>query len=964
MGMASNKTRPGGLGKGIHCTAAAVALALGHAPAIAQTDDVSFDEPAIEEIVVTGSRLLRRDFSSPSPISTINRETLSFSGQPTLETTLNKMPQIAPDFDRTANNPGNGTARVNLRGLGSGRTLVMLNGRRLASAGIGSSVDINSLPQALMERVEIITGGATTVYGSDAIAGVVNFVMRTDFDGFGLDASAYATEKGDSTIYDINLTYGHEFTNGKGNVTIFGGYYDREPLFQSEREFTQYAWFDTGDGDVAQGGSSATPQGTIFSPRIDYGDGQGPVRTIFEPNGDPRAFVNPDDFYNFAPVNYLQIPLTRYSAGAFFNYDLSNRLEAYSELTYTRAEILANLAPVPIFAFLDINLDNPLLTPATQQLFADNLFPDPNDPNLVSGFFGRRMLETGPRVIDETNEYTRLVAGLRGELTANWDFDAWVIYNKADQDTQLQNAVSFSRFQQGLLVDPLTNQCFDPSNNCVPVNMFGENNMSPEATEFVRSRPLSNPTSRTQKSFSAFVRGDLFGTWAGPIKTAFGVEWRSDEGSFKADDLIFAGDILGYNADAPVDGKETVAEVYVEAIVPLAEDAAFADYLALELGARYSDYDNAGDVDSYKVGFEWMPNQSIRVRGMFQRSVRAPNLLEAFQEQFSQGVFPYVNVSSDEDPCSASADPVGAGNVDKCVLTGLPMSEIGTYEATVGFPTEFLAGGNPLLTPEEAETFTFGAVFTFDALPNLQFSVDYFDLRVEDTIGGLVADIACFDPANTSGEFCNHMSRDPVTFNLIEFFEPQVNKGILKTSGIDTQINWSTELSSALAFGDNSADLVIDLIWTHMQENNFQETSFGTVFECAGRFGPPCNFGKDATTYPDDRVTTNFNYLSGNFNVFLNWRWISGTDNAAPLLPDNAGDPDLVLAIPDIGSKNYFDLGFGYRFGENIVTRLTIANLTDTNPPFMADAGNGVNTDSNMYDLFGRSYTLSFSLQY
>ena len=951
-----------GSGANYSAIAAAVAMALAQSPATAQTNEVSDDDTqAIEEIVVTGSRLLRRDFSAPSPISTISRETLAFSGQATLETALNKMPQITPDFDRTSNNPGNGTARINLRGLGSSRTLVMLNGRRLGSAGIGSSVDINSLPQALMERVEIITGGATTVYGSDAVAGVVNFITRTDFDGFGLDASAYATEKGDSNIYDINLTYGHQFANGKGNVTLFGGYYDREPLFQSEREFTQFAWFDIGGGEVVQGGSSATPQSTMFTPRIDYGDGQGPVRTIFDQSGDLRAFIFPDDFYNYAPVNYLQVPLTRYSGGVFLNYDLSNNLEGYAELTHTRTENRQNLAPVPFFEVLVFNLDNPLLTPATQQLFADNLFPA--GPNMVAGFFGRRMLETGPRIIDNTSDYSRLVAGLRGELTENWDFDAWVIYNKADQDEQLLNAVSFSRFQQGLLVDPLTGQCFDTSNGCVPVNMFGEGNMSPEAAEFVKSRPLDNPTSRTQKSFSAFVRGDLFATWAGPIKTAFGVEYRSDEGSFKADDLIFAGDILGYNGNAPVNGKETVAEVYVEAIVPLAEGAAFADYLALELGARYSDYKNAGAVDSYKVGFEWLPNQSIRVRGMFQRSVRAPNLFEAFQEQFTAAVFPFVFASSDQDPCSASADPMGSGNVDKCVLTGLPMSEIGTFEATVGFPTTFLAGGNPLLKPEEAETFTFGAVFTLDALPNLQFSVDYFDLRVEDTIGGLVAELACFDPANTSGEFCNHMSRDPVTFNLIEFFEPQVNKGVLKTSGIDTQINWSTELPAALSVGDNSAGLVVDLIWTHMQENNFQETSFGTVFECAGKFGPPCNFGKDGTTYPSDRVTTNFNYQSGNFNVFLNWRWISGTDNAAPMLPNNAGDPDLVLAIPDISTRNYFDLGFGYRFSENIVARLAIANLTDTNPPFMANAAD-VNTDAHMYDLFGRSYTLSVSLQY
>jgi len=811
------------------------------------------------------------------------------------------------------------------------------------------------LPQTLIERVEIITGGATTVYGSDAVAGVVNFVTRTDFDGFGLDASAYATEQGDSTIYDINLTYGHQFANGRGNFTVFAGFYDREPLFQSEREFTQYAWIDTWEGEVVQGGSSATPQGTIFSPRIDYGDGQGAVRTIFEQNGDPRAFIFPDDLYNYAPVNYLQVPLTRYSGGAFLNYDLSNSLEVYSELTYTNADNRANLAPVPIFAFLNINLDNPLLTPATRQLFADNLFPDPNDPNLVAGFFGRRMLEAGPRIVDATNEYTRVVGGLRGELTENWDFDAWVIYNKADQDSILLNGILFSRFQQGLLVDPLTGQCFDPSNGCVPVNMFGENNMSPEAVEFVTSRPLSSPLTRTQKSFSAFVRGDLFATWAGRIKTAFGVEYRSDEGSFTADELIFEGDILGWRGDSPVNGKETVAEVYAEAIVPLVEDMAFADYLALELGARYSDYKNAGAVDSYKVGFEWLPNQSIRVRGMYQRSVRAPNLLEAFQEQISEfGI--YVLADPDEDPCSASANPIATGNADRCVLTGLPLSEIGTWEAAVGFPTTFIRGGNPLLTPEEAETLTFGAIFTLDAMPNLQFSIDYFELKVEDTIGDLVADVACFDPLNTTGEFCTQISRDPVTYDIVEIYEPKINRGLLETSGIDTQINWATDILSG--------DLVVDLVWTHMLKNSFQETSFGTVFDCAGRFGWPCNAGKSGTTYPSDRVTTNFNYTYGDLNVFLNWRWIGGTDNAAPLGSAFFGVPDPDLAVPTVSTKNYFDLGLGYRFSENIIARLAIANLTETSPAFMADAGNGTNTDSGMYDLFGRSYTLSFSLQY
>jgi len=248
-----------------------------------------------------------------------------------------------------------------------------------------------------------------------------------------------------------------------------------------------------------------------------------------------------------------------------------------------------------------------------------------------------------------------------------------------------------------------------------------------------------------------------------------------------------------------------------------------------------------------------------------------------------------------------------------------------------------------------------------DSLPNLQFSIDYFELKVEDTIGDLVADVACFDPLNTAGEFCTQISRHPVTYDIIEIFEPQINRGLLETSGIDTQINWSTELPSALAIGDNSADLVVDLIWTHMLTNSFQETSYGTVFDCAGYFGWPCNENR---TYPSNRVSTNFNYMSGNFNVFLNWRWIEGTDNAAPFGSGFFGFPDPDLAVPTVSTRNYFDLGFGYRFSENIVARLAIANLTETSPAFMADAGSGPNTDSGMYDLFGRSYTLSFSLQY
>ena len=442
--MAKRSTAAVELRKAIPSTIIAMALMVPVANSGAQQLDEELEDATVEEIVVTGSRLKRRDFSSPSPIMTIDSETMAFSGQATLEETLNQMPQVTPDFGRTGNNPGNGTARINLRGLGAGRTLVLMNGRRLAPSGVGSSVDVNNLPQVLVDRVEIITGGASTAYGSDAIAGVVNFVTRTDFDGFGLDVSAYMTEKGDSNIYDLNMTYGHNFSNGRGNITLFGGFFDRDESFAADREFSSVAYIDTWNGTIVPGGSSSVPEGAISFPRVDYGNG--PAFTIFDENGVPREFMDPQDRYNYAPVNYLQIPLTRYTGGLMLNYDLTGRLETYFEITHSRNEARQNLAPVPVFDFLQTNLDNPVLSQGARDVFAD-FIPDPNDPNIVSYAFRRRLLELGPRILETAFDYSRVVAGLRGDLGANWDFDLWLTYTKGDEEELFSNDASRSRFR-------------------------------------------------------------------------------------------------------------------------------------------------------------------------------------------------------------------------------------------------------------------------------------------------------------------------------------------------------------------------------------------------------------------------------------------------------------------------------------------------------------------------------------
>lgn len=917
------------------------------------------DDDSVEEIVVTGSRLIRRDTTAPSPIMTIDRESILNSGQPTLEETLNSLPQVQPGFGRTSNNPGDGTAQIDLRGIGSGRTLVMLNGRRMAPAGIESSVDVNSLPSVLMERVEVITGGATTVYGADAIAGVVNFITRKDFDGFSLETSYYATEHGDSDILDVNVAWGHEFTNG--NITLFGGWLDREPLFQADRSHSAQTltddWFT---GQILPGGSTTTPAGTLGFPRVDWGSG--PARTTWDSDGNPREWLDPQDRYDFGPINYMQLPLERISAGALFNYNFTDSVELYSELTFTRNEITQSLAPAGTFgAFFAINTDNPVLTPANAQLLSD--FGFPLGGNLVGISLSRRLPELGLRIADSQKDYTRLLVGLRGELSENWDYDVWVTHTIGEETRLERNDGSYSRFQQGLLVNPITGECFDPSGGCVPINPFGEGNLSQAALDFFGVAPYETTVDRDQTLLSAYVRGTPFEMPAGDVAMALGVEWREDSASLIADEALFSGDTLGWAADSNVVGEESVSEIYGEAIIPLLSDMAAANYLGIEVGARFSDYDNAGELETWKVGADWEIVEGVRIRAMLQQSARAPNLREAGQIPFpSEGNVVFNDPR--QDPCSASADPIGNGYSDICIAQGIPAAQLGIFEATVGAPVIYQIGGNPNLNPELADTFTAGLVIT--TWESWTIAIDYFDLQVEDTIGGVAAMSICFDPGNAARATCDRIQRDPLSYDVNYVDETADNLGNLETHGLDTQINYTTEVSNWLAFGQGYANIDISLIWTHVYKNSIQGDPASTEINCVGTFGYACGWFGNDWVFPEDRVSASFAWSTDDWRAQLSYRWIEGTDNSVFVAGPLFGFPAQFIstAIPSIGSDSYFDFSLTHDISDNVSVGLTIANLFDRDPAFLADNGSAANTDTEFYDVFGRAYTLRFKLNY
>jgi outer membrane receptor protein involved in Fe transport len=459
-----------------------------------------------------------------------------------------------------------------------------------------------------------------------------------------------------------------------------------------------------------------------------------------------------------------------------------------------------------------------------------------------------------------------------------------------------------------------------------------------------------------------FVTGSPFDTWAGSLDMAMGVEWRSDDTYYKADDALFSGDLLGWDPSSLIDGTDEVFEVYAEAVVPLASNRAWADYLGLEVGARYSEYKHAGGVWTYKAGGEWQPFEGLRLRAMHQRSVRAPNSGELFEEQFTDTSL-FVSFDPGEDPCSASADPVGNDNADKCILQGLPADQIGTFEATLRYPVDYLYGGNPDLVPEVGETWTLGAVISPGFLSNWTFTIDYFALEVTDTIGSIDAALICFDPINSGNVFCENIRRD-ASGNIAEIIQLTSNRGLLETTGIDSQIEYQADLPEFFAFRDHSAAISINLYWTHMLTFKEQENPVTEILDCAGYFGWPCWNYEQNPVFSKNRVTSNIHYASGPLGLHLTWRWIEGTDNAAPIGWDIFGWADLVSAIPTVGDEHYLDLGLAYEFGEYLTARFGVNNLLDNDPPQMADAVWENNTDAGLYDVFGRSYYLTLSAHF
>lgn len=924
--------------------------------AVAQTDEPD------DTIIVTGTRIPRPDAEAPSPIASFEREDINRFREVTVEEFINTLPQVAPDFGRTSNNPGEGTASIDLRGLGRSRTLVLLNGRRLAPTGAGTAIDINTLPGTIIKRVEIVTGGASAVYGSDAVTGAVNFLVRDDFEGLELSGQFDIYGAGDGEAYNAGVVAGKSFSDGGGHVVVYADYLNLAAILSDVREFTNVViGEDRVAGVLLERGSPVIPEGFIFDPPAVL-NGE-PVQLVFNSDGTVRART-PADSFNFAPHNFLQTPVERWSSGLFANYEAASGVKLFTELMFARPVTSAQLAPTPDFFFAPIVIDAPFFADSARPILSAAY--DPDGDGVGEGLLVKRFEDLGPRRILRTRESYRGVAGLRAELSRTWSLEAYYSYARNETRETLGNAASRSRILQGLLVDPATGGCVDPSGGCVPVNLFGVGVLSDEAKEFIHIDDFTNRDEAVQHIASLAATGELFEWSGGSAWASAGVEFRRNRAAFIPSEIFLSGDAIGFRGNQPIAGDVNVYEIFAETLLPLIQGSRFIETLEVEAGGRFSHYSTAGSVWTWKAGGQWRPFENLRFRGMFQQAVRAPNVAELFTSPTGE----LAAIDGADDFCAALNDPVGRGLADVCVAQGMDPAALGVYAPAAADPLFFTmtTRGNPDLGVERASTITAGGEYTFDLPFLLRVGADYFSANIDNAIS-LVENPFQLCPVtrDVDGPVCSLIMRTSGGAPLEGINKP-VNISVARANGVDLNLVMEADAPSWLRVSPD-ATLSLQSFATVYFERGSALAAETPFVDCAGGFAAACTtlVGLDQSagvTFPDNLVVTSLSYGTPRWTASLRWRRIGAIENFAPIFDALAGAAPPNLPIPHVGSRNYLDIAFSADVAENVRLRFGVDNILATDPPQLADEQAQANTDPSRYDVLGRRVHIGAELRF
>ncbi|WP_223469163.1 TonB-dependent receptor domain-containing protein [Massilia soli] len=942
-------------------------------------------EPAMQRVEVTGSRIPTLNTEGASPVTTLSAKDIKIDGVRNVEDMLNNLPQVFAAQGSSISNGATGTATVSLRGLGSDRTLVLVNGKRLPAGSVSSTAaDVNQVPAALIKRVEVLTGGAGAVYGAGAVAGVVNFILRDNFEGVEvqLNGSGYNHSQGnavgpivsragypvpddknfDGKSKDVSVLMGGNFADNKGNATVFFSYKETDALLQSERDFSACAL-----GSSTTTGFGCVGSGTNPTGRVAVNGRAGSFTN--GANGTVRPYTAADS-YNYGPVNFLQRPSQVIGFNARAHYDINDKARVYQEFNFHNYSTDAQVAPGGVFfgAQATLRNDNPLLSPAWKSALG---ITAPGSSVAVT--LGKRNVEGGPRVADIQDTSYRQLVGLKGEVN-NWTYDIFGQYSRVNHAETNSGYFSSKRIALAtdVVPDPVTGQAAcrsavdgsDP--NCVPYNMFTLGGITQAQLDYLNASGHS--TGYTQQIVVGANVGSDLGTygikspWAtSGVGVSFGVERRAEKLAFEPDEASLSGDLAGSGGASPalVDGF-SVKEVFGEFRLPLLEDKAFAKNLDLSGSFRRSDYSAGYKADTWGVGIDWAPVDSVRFRGSYQKAVRAPTIRDLFNPQ-SIG-----NNGPTNDPCEgAIGSETLTATAAECARTGLPANLYGNVPYNSANQHSDLNGGNPNVLPEEGTTKTFGLVFT--PTKSLTLTLDYFDIQIADTISSVDPSVA-LDQCLTTGApvFCNLIKRDTLGSLWLSPNGPAgfvvnttANIGSIGTSGLDLGANYRQRLGAM-----GSLDLTMNGTW--VDKYTVENVPGLGEYDCKGLFGQTCG-----TSTPEWRHKLRGTWITPwDLSVSATWRHFDSVAQERLSGQELLGTGAVAAVEKQLGARDYLDLNAAYNLTKKMTLSFGVNNVLDRDPPLAS--GNAIpaagsanaNTFPQVYDSMGRFVYMNLTARF
>ncbi|MBL4618796.1 MAG: TonB-dependent receptor [Marinicaulis sp.] len=1065
--------------------------------ATALTGVAAFAAPAFAQddtIIVTGSRLNQANINSASPVFQVDASEIDSRGVTRIEELLNILPQAFSGQTSQTANGASGTSTLNLRGLGTLRTLVLVDGKRLPFGSPSSSAsNLDLIPAQLIQRVDIVTGGASAVYGSDALGGVANFIMRRDYEGMMIDAQVGAFQDGNGNDFaaavlgsagipvpgakldgrgvNVSVTFGANTADGRGNVTAFLSYQDQNEIRQDARDYSACAYGAAGPGPASIGGIGCVGSSTFrrtfnngtFQPSVNgtpLTDEDG-LPTQVQAISGGSTFLNADgtivpytgivaQTFNFAPDNFIQRNNERFNFSAMSRYEITDNIEAYLDLGFTSNTTDAQIAFTgTFFRPFSVNCSNPLLgsgagsfsnqlgceTPLeTQRLDGmgnvilqdvldamgnqtfdpmGNLIQTPTFFPVLDGMgnpvlagdipgadipltFGYRNVTGDPRNSFIDLQTFRMVGGFRGTIGDNWNYDVFGQYAKTIQTRISTGDINFQSLQDALFVTGTAAApvCRSGNGSCIPFDFFNNNVTRTQALS-AQGNGFRNGNTK-QIVLGGTLDGDLgqYGfqfPWAeNGVQGLLGVEYRLDQLDSQPDTISQIPAGRGFTGvgggTLPVKGQVQVWELFMETQIPLVEGRPFFEELAINGAYRFSNYSTDGNgvqnsfnTNTFSAGLTWSPTADVRLRGQFQRAVRAPNVIELFTGQ-NTGLF---GASSGPnglfDPC-ASAPAVGgtpavapSATAAQCAFTGASLAQ---YNAGItdnpAAQLNQVTGGNPLLTPESSNTYTFGVVLTPGFLPGFSASVDYFDITINDAISAVSPQTSlnqCIASGNP--QFCNLITRDifgtlfltntppvgaAVAFSGIN--AANLNIANIATRGIDANLRYSHDFGGWGSLSTNYAATFL------MEASSIPVPGVTTTVECKGLYGGQC--GNPNAEYRH-RVLSTWQ-TPWNFDVTATWRYTGGVDqdSGTPAVSNGGTSVPSGNVIDDaFDSASYLDISGQWYVRENVTLRAGVNNIFGRDPELTTFGGgfaNG-NTIAGVYDTGGRFFFFGVNIE-